>query len=358
MGALDLISIKALVAIFAIAAASWVLLGVAKWRGLRWRWVIPAAILPLALTTAAAADAVNAHFEYLPTVNDVTQAMTGDRQWPMLHDVLALAPAAAAGRYSRGVTAKMPIAADPADGFGATTAIVYLPRQYFAAPQRPLPVTYLFHGSPGKPGDWFHGGRAASAARGAAEAGRPTIVVAPQMSKSWTDDPECVDGTHEKVETHLMQHVIPQVDSTLRTIASRDGRIFAGMSAGGYCALNLGLRNRDAVGTIIDMSGFTRPTHDGGMPRLFGPDHERTSQLTAQNSPEQYASTLPPDPRMRIWLDCGQSDPQSLEQMQALLPTFRQLGYDAVLHTRPGSHTYEAWRPALAESLRWAVPAG
>ena len=25
------------------------------------------------------------------------------------------------------------------------------------------------------------------------------------------------------------------------------------------------------------------------------------------------------------------------------------------LHTRPGDHTYSVWRPALRESLRWAL---
>lgn len=358
VGALDLISFEALASFFAITALSWIVLAIAKIRGLRWRWFIAAAILPLALTTAAAANAVNAYFQYLPTAGDVLQAMTGDRQWPALHDVLTMPPDAAAARYPRGATTKLDVPADPANGFDATTAIVYVPQAYFADPAQPMPVTYLFHGSPGKPADWFHGGRAASAARHAADDGRPTIVVAPQMSKSWTDDPECVDGTHEKVESHLMQRVIPEVDRTLRTQPDRAGRIFAGMSAGGYCALNLGLRHRDDVGTIIDMSGFTGPTHGGGMDALFGRDGPVTTQLAAQNSPADYASTLSPDPSMRIWLDCGLSDPEVLTQMRAVLPSFQQLGFDVQLHTRPGSHTYEVWRPALAEALRWAVPTG
>ena len=134
----------------------------------------------------------------------------------------------------------MPLPADPAHGFGVTDNVAYLPPQYFTDPNARFPVVYLFHGSPGRPADWFHGGRAAQEGHAVAAAGHPAIVFAAQMSRSWTDDPECVDGVHELVESHLLAQVIPTVDSHLRTLADRD-RVFAGMSAGGYCALNLGL---------------------------------------------------------------------------------------------------------------------
>ena len=78
-------------------------------------------------------------------------------------------------------------------------------------------MVYLFHGSPGVAKDWFRGGEAAQIGLPLARAGHPVIMVAPRMSKGWLDDPECVDGMHEKVETHLLRDVIPTVDRHLRT---------------------------------------------------------------------------------------------------------------------------------------------
>lgn len=182
------------------------------------------------------------------------------------------------------------------------------------------------------------------------------IEVAPQMSKRWTDDSECVDGVREKVETHLLRDVIPTVDRSLRTEADRAGRVFAGMSAGGFCALNLGLRHRGLTAGILDMSGDTSPTHAGGMRRLFG---DAGFQAAAQaNDPATYASQLPSGPPMRVWLDCGTADHGSLAQLTSIAPELRARGVETRLRTRPGGHTYSVWRPALAQALAWMLDGG
>jgi len=138
----------------------------------------------------------------------------------------------------------------------------------------------------------------------------------------------------------------------LRTIASRDGRIFAGMSAGGYCALNLGLRNRDVVSTVLNLSGLAEPTHAGGLSALFG--HSGSAQVR-HNSPAVYAASLPRNPYTRVWLDCGSSDRQVRAQMQSLAPVLRERGMVVEERIRPGQHTFSVWRAALRESLAWAL---
>jgi hypothetical protein len=69
------------------------------------------------------------------------------------------------------------------------------------------------------------------------------------------------------------------------------------MSAGGYCALNLGLRHRDAVATIIDMSGDTVPTHSHGAASLFGAHNPNGAGDVLTNSPARTAATLNPSRR-------------------------------------------------------------
>lgn len=321
----------------------------------RLRRSIIAGFAAVALGVLATADMFNAYYAYLPTINDAQQAVTGDRQWHRVDALTRLQPAALETASISGTVVKMPLPADRADDFAATTNIAYLPPQYFTEPTRRFPVVYLFHGSPGKAEDWFHAGRAARAGNTLARLGRPAILVAAQMSRSWTDDPECVDGAKEKVESHLIRQVIPAVDATFRTQRDRQSRIFGGMSAGGYCALNLGLRHRDLVGTIVDLSGETVPTHSGGARALFGAKNPQAGALVAANSPSVYASRLSAKPATRVWLETGADDHTIAREMTALARTLTSRGLTVENRVRPGGHTYYVWTAALGEALPWAL---
>ena len=243
-------------------------------------------LLAFVLLPASAADAFNAHYQYLPRLADVVNTPT----WPTARAsaVLHLAPNAPTSSavpsrrsapsvrtaqvttlqagaphtpapYAQGVVVQLPLPGR-VSGFGTHSAYVYLPPQYFPEPTMRFPVLYLIHGSPGGPIDWFRSARAAEAGEQAAQRGTPTIIVAPRASRSWTDDSECVNQPREQVETYLTVDVPAAVDAVLRTTASRAGRAIGGNSAGGFCALNLGLRHRDVFRAIVDLSGFDHPT--------------------------------------------------------------------------------------------------
>lgn len=328
------------------------------WRLLRrHRFRTPAAVVlagAIVLSTAGVATGVNRYFSYLPHFGDVVSVVDGASYWPKLQDVSNLDPAEAVKRYPHGATVAMKVP-DNGSGFGTHDALVWLPPQYFTYPTERFPVVYLIHGSPGVPADWFRGGQAGQTAEKLAAKNEPLIVVAPRMSHDWLDDPECVDGKKEKVETHFLDDVIPTVDKTLRTVPNRNARAVGGMSAGGYCALNLGLRHRDLFSTIIDMSGFTKPTHSGGLDALFGSGPQAKKKAQA-NSPDKYVHNLPPEPDTWIWLDCGTSDHDVLNQMKPIASELQQRGFNAELHLRPGAHTFHVWAPALLDSLTWAAP--
>jgi enterochelin esterase-like enzyme len=313
------------------------------WRGVA---LLTGAIL-LSLTMVA--DCVNSYYSYLPNVSDVVDALVANPPQPLTPAVnqVTVPPS----QTAHGRLFELPIP-DNGSGFGRSAAWVWLPPQYFQRPRVDLPVVYLFHGSPGMPKDWFHGGAAGRTGQLLAAEHLPVIMVAPQMSKNWLDDPECVDGLHEKIETHLLRDVIPTVDQQLRTERTRTGRIFAGMSAGGYCALNLALRHPNLTATVLDLSGFTVPTHSGGMASLFG---RGNTAAVEQNSPASYASKLAGSPPMRIWLDCGSSDRGVLRELDAISGTLRKDGMVVEQHRRPGDHSYSVWRPALKDSLTWAL---
>jgi enterochelin esterase-like enzyme len=311
------------------------------------------------LTIAAALTLANSYFSYLPRVRDVTNVVAEERNWPTYNDIAQTSPAVVVKKWPNGVVVHLDIP-DRGSGFGNTEALVWLPPQYFSDAGQRFPVVYLFHGSPGVPGDWMRGGQAPQAAMTLARAGHPVIVVSPRMSHGWLDDPECVDGVHEKVETHLLGDVIPTVDSSLRTLADRTHRTFGGMSAGGYCALNLGLRNRSVASTIIDMSGFTKPTHTGGLSELFGSPSPAEQSLVKANSPAEYAATLAAGPPTRVWMDVGTEDKGVMDEMTPVVLALRSRGVDVVYRVRTGAHTFYVWAPALVEALPWSqgLPSG
>jgi len=362
LSGLDVISAEFVITAWVVVGALLVVAIFLLHRGWR-RWAarrrltltgLAGTLVALAAVVAVAAS-FNAYYAFLPTVDDVVQAATGDQAWVNVDKLARLSGSTADRASENGLVVKQSLPADQANGFGATTNIVYLPPQYFSDLSTDFPVLYLFHGSPGQPQDWFHAGDAEQTAQAVARAGRPVIVVAPQMSRSWTDDPECVDGAQEKVESHLFEQVIPMIDSKFRVDTARQDTIFGGMSAGGYCALNLGMRHRGSVATIIDLSGDTMPTHSGGAGSLFGRTNPQRSSLVSSNSPDQYASSLSDDPPTRIWLDSGTEDHGIVTQMTSLDRTLQQRGIDTVWRVRPGGHTYWVWTKALREALPWAL---
>ncbi len=343
------ISANFLAGLVIVSLGAW---AVALWRGRRRRWLSTTGfgVLAMVLSLATVADFVNAHYAFLPRVADVL----GLRTWPTasLADVSRslMKPET---MHPRGAVVSVRLPGDRS-GFGAPTALVYFPPQYFSEPSRRFPVVYLLHGSPGAPVDWFRAARASDAGYAVARAGHPVILVAPRASHNWTDDSECVDRPQEHVATYVVQDVVRDVDARFRTIPTRSARAVAGNSAGGYCALNLGLRNRGLFSAVIDLSGFDRPTYAGGLKRLFGnvPDLAR---VAAANTPSEYVPTLSPSPQVRLWLDCGRSDTNARRDTVEMAHELVDRGFDVVLRLRPGGHDYGVWRPALAQGLSWAA---
>jgi enterochelin esterase-like enzyme len=348
MGSLVVIGKWFLLGLGAVTVAAWALCARLARRG---RLVtVATASLAFLLTLATVADLVNAHYGYLPRLDDVV----GVKSWPTASSRDTVAAATPVRTHPQGSVVSLPVPGTHS-GFGAQQALVYLPPQYFSEPWARFPVVYLMHGSPGVPVDWYRANRAAQTGAWLAGRHRPVILVAPRLSHGWLDDSECVDRPSEHIETYVIDDVIPTIDARLRVRADRADRIFAGMSAGGFCALNLGLRHRDLVGTIVDMSGMDRPTHDGGMVGLFG--HRRDlARVVAANTPAGYAAHLSASPSMRIWFDSGLGDHEALGDTRTMAAVLgSRPGFTVMLRLRPGAHDFGVWRPALREGLDWAL---
>jgi enterochelin esterase-like enzyme len=157
---------------------------------------------------------------------------------------------------------------------------VYLPPGF--DPRKRYPVVYLLHGLPGSPSQYVFGTKLGQFAGEGITSGRltPFIAVMPAAGRTPHYDGEWAGPW----ETELVDRVVPWVDSTLPTVASARGRVVAGLSAGGFGALDIALRNPGVFGTAESWSGYFVPLRDG-------PFRTATAATLAANDPVDLVRT-------------------------------------------------------------------
>jgi enterochelin esterase-like enzyme len=228
---------------------------------------------------------------------------------------------------------------------------VYLPPGYGSAANRSVrfPVIYLLHGVPGSYWDWVSvGGLDVRMDNLLAQREiRSAIVVMPQGSPSrFATSTEYVDGPEGRWATYLTRDLVEHVDSTYRTVASRDGRAIAGLSEGAYGAMNLGLKSRGEFGVIGSFSGYfvegaNQPAFDGD------------EKLAAENSPALYLPKLK-GPLPRIYFYVGEGEGTYTAQNRGFARELRAKGASFEFRVFPGSHTWSLWRNHLDGFLTYA----
>jgi enterochelin esterase-like enzyme len=138
---------------------------------------------------------------------------------------------------------------------------VYLPPGY--DPSHSYPVVYLLHGMAGNPSSFVDGLHFARVADGLIVSGtaKPFVAVMPVAGP--VTDPN--GGEWAGIwESYLVEDVIPWVDAHLPTIRTPSGRALEGLCAGGYGAVDIGLRHPRIFGTLGSWEGYFAPVfHDG-----------------------------------------------------------------------------------------------
>lgn len=235
-----------------------------------------------------------------------------------------------------------------------SSAYVYLPPGYAtgAAHGRRYPVVYLIHGYPGGAIDWFRAGEAPRVMDALLRhhVVPPLILVAPDANGGWVRDSECLDAVHgPQIATFLTGPLVHAVDARYRTVRSRTGRMIGGMSSGGYCALNLGLRHLTTYGAILAFMPFGDP--GAVTATVLGGDDRRW----LDNAPRYYIPRMPFRPRISTFLAVGAHDPQAAAA-RALADELRRRHQVVVLRELPGlDHTWYAARQMLPYGLVFAA---
>lgn len=221
--------------------------------------------------------------------------------------------------------------------------VVYLPPGYATHPHRRYPVLYLLHGFPGKPLAFLETVRMGVVEDElvARHEAQPLILVMPFGSTGQFTDKEWVNGVGRAQgwETFVARDVVHAIDSRYRTIRDRTARGIAGLSEGGYGAINIALHQLAEFGLVESWSGYERPDK---LRLIFGAG----LGLLARNDPMTELPRLAW--RLRalhtyIWLYSGSSDPMrhQNEQFAAALERAHVMHW---FYEPAGGHNWALWR--------------
>jgi enterochelin esterase-like enzyme len=227
---------------------------------------------------------------------------------------------------------------------------VYLPPGYGAHQDQRYPVLYLLHGFPGRPGAFLQTVRmgVVEDVLLAKRRIRPFILVMPFGSTGTFTDKEWANGVgkHQTWETFVARDLVRAVDARYRTIRLGADRALAGLSEGGYGALNIGLHHPGEFRVLESWSGYERADD---LKSIFGGDRA----LLAGNSPVEtltHVSAALRRARTYVWSYSGSTDALRTQNAQFAA----ELGRFGVAHRFRlvrGGHTWAIWRAQAANAL-------
>lgn len=315
----------------------------------------------LLLAALGGAAAVNTYAGYLPTWSSLYRFATRDTSAHVSSDTttssaLARTPegAAALGAHDTSWTVHQVPLDDSALGITGRTGrqvVIATPPGYRSSSQA-YPVIYLFGGYPGGPNDWFQSGRVTATVDALVAAGRMPfpLLVEPDINGGFAHDSEGLDAVGgPQVQTWFTRDVVGYVDSHFRTLTDRSHRALAGMSSGGYIALNIALRHPEQFGITLGMEPYGDPGNVTA--RLLG----GSTTLLHEQSPQYYAPSLPMTRQLSVYVDVGSATGDEA-RVESLARIFSARGLDVVLRLEAGQgHTWAEARDGLPYALAFAA---
>jgi enterochelin esterase-like enzyme len=240
--------------------------------------------------------------------------------------------------------------ASPALGGRRQPVDVYLPPGYGSHPHLHYPVVYLLHGFPGRPGAFLQTVRLGVVEDDllALHRLRPMILVMPFGSTGAFTDKEWANGVapHEGWATFVAHDLVRAVDARYRTIRAGSGRALAGLSEGGYGALNIGLAHPGEFRVLESWSGYERADD---VAAVF--DHRHT--LLAANSPSLTLARAASALRRAhtfVWSYSG-TDDRFRTQNAAFASALARAHVAHRFFLVRGGHNWALWRGNAARSL-------
>ena len=212
----------------------------------------------------------------------------------------------------------------------------------------PFPVLYLLHGLSDDHTAWS---RRTSLERYVQDL--PLIVVMPNGERGFYTDAK--NKPRSAFETNLVKDIVGFVDRTFQTIPTREGRVAAGLSMGGYGALKLALKYPGLFCAAVSHSGAV----DFARRKFSDDDWGREWGLILGETPaggpdDLYALAQTLDrtllPSLRI--DCGTED-FLIESNRAFTAHLTALGIPHEYEEHPGGHDWPYWDTHIQDTLKF-----
>jgi S-formylglutathione hydrolase FrmB len=244
---------------------------------------------------------------------------------------------------------------------GPTRVRVLLPTGYAAAAGRRYPVLYLLHGADSDYRSWTRYGDAQAITAHVA-----MIVVMPDGGANgwYTDWYQGARPVQPRWETYHVGELVPWIDVTYRTIATRRGRAIAGLSMGGYGALSYAARHPSTFAAAASFSGAL----EVGSADAWGERSANEARWSA-HLPISIAGRLSSLALVELRTGDGRPGPLDRRGTKAGCPACALERYlhagNVRLHARlralgirhvwddygPGTHDWPYWRRDLRETL-------
>jgi len=229
--------------------------------------------------------------------------------------------------------------------------LVYLPPSY-RPDGPPLPTLYLLHGTPGTPDSLFALGVPEQLDQLIESGGAPAmIVVAPSGGRRPESDTEWDDSVADagaRWGTFVTRDLVNAIDDDYATKPGRRSRAIAGISMGGYGAINLALGHSDRFGIAASWSGY----FVSNTPDVDGPQGSSTWRARSPLlSVAQRAPTLRRQPVATSFYS-GRADRFFAENV-SFSETLTRLGIPHRFRAVAGGHDASVWRAQLTTELAW-----
>jgi len=222
---------------------------------------------------------------------------------------------------------------------------VILPKDYFTNEIR-YPVLYLVHGYTGHYRSFeAHSNLTRYLDR------YQLVVVSIEAENSWLVN--SATNPKEKWEDYFLKDVIADAQDRFR-INGGDARAIAGISSGGYAAVNLALKYPGLFFFAGSLSGPLdaprNPEFDKfpGFADVFGPAASKTH---TDNDPFLLAEKAEPQHTSFIFMTCGTED-DDIDSMHKFSDLLRKKHIAYEMTEFPGEHEWSTWEKAIPAMLR------
>lgn len=236
--------------------------------------------------------------------------------------------------------------------------MIYLPDGYGLG-DLSYPVLYLLHGAGGDEMAWATEGGIKTTADRMIRNGDipPSVIVMPGCRGCWW-----VDGARDKAETAFWTELVPAIEARYRIIGGRDGRLIAGLSAGGFGAVRFAMRYPDRIAAAAALS----PAVYADVPPAISSARQQPPFLRqdgsfdegawrARNYPSLIERYFGQKDRVAFYLVSGDNDRFGIafETMALFKLLWERQPEASELRIVDGDHSWAIWSKSIENAMRY-----